>query len=254
MNPYLEQVDTWHDFHHNLITAIRFAITPQISPKYLAKVDENVYVHELAAEERRLLGRPDVAVLESDRGGHVVTAVAHRSAPAYGQVLPATDAIREPFIEIRDREGRDLVTVIEVLSPTNKSRSRGSDRDQYIAKRQAILNSPAHLVEIDLLRGWPRMPIKDAPTCDYLVMVSRSEERPDVGLWPIKMRDRLPEIPIPLRNGDPDALLDLQAVLNNVYDAAGYHYYIYGGSPEPPLDSDHAAWAKQVIAAQSGSM
>ena len=249
MNPYLEQADAWHDFHQRFITRIAEELTPAIVPKYFAKIDENVYIHELSAEERSLLGRPDVAVLESGLRDRATTAVAHRTAPAYGQVLPATDVTREPLIEIRDRESRELVTVIEVLSPTNKSRSRGSDRDQYLAKRQSILDSPAHLVEIDLLRGSPRMPVANLPACDYVVMVSRTEERPDVGLWPFMLRERLPEIPIPLRRGDPDAVLDLQPLLNSVYDAAGYHYYIYGGAPSPPLQAEDAKWAEEIITA-----
>src|SRR5688572_25775176 len=103
MNPYLEQADAWHDFHHNLITAIRYAIAPQISPKYLAKVDENVYIHELSAEERYLLGRPDIVVLESGKTTGAATVAAHREAPVYGQVQPATDILREAYVEIRDK-------------------------------------------------------------------------------------------------------------------------------------------------------
>lgn len=244
MNPYLEQVDVWHDFHQSFATHIRDAIAPQIRPKYLAKIDENVYIHELSAEERHLLGRPDVAVLSNQPGG-TATAVADRTAPVYGHLLPLADELQESFIEIRDRESRELITVIEVLSPTNKV--RGPDRDQYIAKRRCILASPAHLVEIDLLRGHERMPVKDMPPCDYAVMVSRYQERPRVGLWPINLRDRLPEIPIPLRYGDPDATLDLQPVLANLYDAAGYEDYIYRGKPQPPLSAEDAAWAEGLI-------
>jgi hypothetical protein len=248
MNPYLEQADAWHDFHQGFVTAVRNAITPLILPKYVAKIDENVYIHELSAEERHLMGRPDVAVLASEPG-IAATAIAGRAAPAYGQLLPTTDVVREPYIEIRDRQSRVLITVIELLSPTNKE--RGPDRDQYIAKRRCILASPAHLVEIDLLRGYERMPVKDLPLCDYVVMVSRYQERPRVALWPMKLQERLPEIPIPLRFGDPDATLDLQPLLHSVYDAAGYAYYIYQGTPLPPLHSEDAKWAEGIIATQS---
>ncbi|MEX2170132.1 MAG: DUF4058 family protein [Pirellulales bacterium] len=244
MNPYLEQVDVWHDFHQSFVAHIRDAIAPQIRPKYLAKIDENVYIHELSAEERHLLGRPDVAVLSNQPGG-TTTAVAERAAPAYGHLLPLADELQESFIEIRDQESRELITVIELRSPTNKV--RGPDRDQYIAKRRCILASPAHLVEIDLLRGHERMPVRDMPPCDYVVMVSRYQERPRVGLWPINLRDRLPEIPIPLRYDDPDATLDLQPVLANLYDAAGYEDYIYRGKPQPPLRGEDAVWAEGMI-------
>ena len=116
------------------------------------------------------MGWPDVAVLANEPES-ATTAVVGRAAPAYGHLLPTIDVVHEPCIEIRDRHSRALVTVIELLSPTKKE--RGPDRDQYITKRRCILASPAHLVEIDLLRGFERMPLKDLPPCDYVVMVSR---------------------------------------------------------------------------------
>ena len=107
-----------------------------------------------------------------------------------------------------------------------------------------------HFVEIDLLRGGPRMPWLDMPACDYYAVVSRFEERPErAGFWPIRLRERLPEIPIPLRQGDADARLDLQQVLHRIYDAAGYAYHIYSGPPEPLLAAEDAAWAQQFLPA-----
>lgn len=251
MNPYLEQPDAWHDFHERFVPRIADELTRAIRPKYLAKIDQNVYIHELSAEERHLLGRPDVAVLESGTSSTASTAVANRAAPIYGHLLPEIESIRESFIEIRDSKNRELVTVIVVLSPTNKL--TGPDRDQYIAKRRCILASPAHLVEIDLLRGGPRMPMKKMPQCDYIAMVSRYEERPRVGLWPVQLRDRLPEVPIPLRTGDADAMLDLQPILHALYDAAGYGDYIYGSRPEPPLHPADSKWADEILAARGES-
>ena len=121
-----------------------------------------------------------------------------------------------------------------MLSPSNKN--PGPDREQYLSKRRRLLAASVHLVELDLLRGGPRLPIDDLPECDYYVLVSRMEERPHVGLWPIGIRDPLPKMPIPLRDPDPDAHVDLKAVLDRVYDAAGYFAYLYEGTPQPPLD------------------
>lgn len=56
----------------------------------------------------------------------------------------------ESFLEIRDRRSRELVCVLELLSPVNKRPC--PDREQYLAKRGRVLNSPALLAEIDLLR------------------------------------------------------------------------------------------------------
>ena len=72
------------------------------------------------------------------------------------------DVERVRYLEVRDREGREVVTVIELLSPSNKR--AGDDRESYLAKRRELLRSPAHLVEIDLLRGWTPMPQEGGPS------------------------------------------------------------------------------------------
>jgi hypothetical protein len=90
-----------------------------------------------------------------------------------------------------------------------------------------MLRTPAHLVEIDLLRGWAPLPVRSRPVCDYSVLVSRAERRPKAGFWAIKLRERLPLIPVPLRLEDGDVQIDLQAALNSAYDAAAYERFIY---------------------------
>ncbi len=117
-----------------------------------------------------------------------------------------------------------------------------------------MLGSSVHLVEIDLLRGGPRMPFaSELPNCDYYALISRMEKRPMADFWPIRLRDRLPTIPIPVREPDPDARLDLQAVLHRVYDAARYANYVYEGTPQPALRGEDAAWARQFVPGVSGA-
>ena len=106
-------------------------------------------------------------------------------------------------------------------------------------------------MEIDLLRIGDPMPSEDRPACTYSIAVSRVEDRPVAGFWPVGLRDPLPVIPIPLRLPHPDAQLDLQALLHRVHDAAGYQYYIYEGMPAPPLEPDDAAWALQLVSRRS---
>ena len=156
------------------------------------------------------------------------------------------DIERLSFLEIRDRQTLRIVTIVQLLSPSNKQ--PGPDREQYLAKRSELLRSEVHFVELDLLRGGPRMPMADLPECDYYALVSRSDERPRAGVWPIASRDPLPVIPIPLVAPHPDARLDLKHVLDRIYDAAGYEDYIYDGEPRPPLATDDAGWARQWVA------
>ena len=149
------------------------------------------------------------------------------------------------FIEIQDLRTREVITVIELLSLSDKP--SGPHSDQYLARRVRVLSSAANFVEIDLLRCGRPLPPAERPECTYSVMVSRPEDRPRAGFWPIRLRDPLPMIPIPLRPPDPDACIDLQAIVHRLYDAARYERYIYQGSPVPPLDSDDAAWAQQFL-------
>jgi hypothetical protein len=91
------------------------------------------------------------------------------------------------------------------------------------------------------------MPVEKLPPCDYCIMVSRYEDRPDVGLWPFGLRDAIPSIPIPLRHGEADVALHLQEALHQLYDAARYERYIYAVDLEPPLSPDDAAWAQEIL-------
>ncbi len=244
MNPYLEQSDAWTDFHDNFIIRIQEVLSSQVGPNYLVKLEVQLILHERSAEERRFFGIADVAVAEPvarERPGATVL------LPAPIQLeLPAVEIEKHRSIEVRDRKNRRLVTVIELLSPANKT--PGTDRDDYLNKRKKIFAGTTHLVEIDLRRGGARPEPPKLPICDYCVLVSRAEDRPHVGFWPIALRDPLPDIPVPLNAPDPPVILNLKAVLDKTYDAAGYEKYIYQGQPEPALSEEDMAWANEMIA------
>jgi hypothetical protein len=150
-------------------------------------------------------------------------------------------------VEIRDVANRQLVCAIEVLSPANK---RGHGRRKYLLKRGRILQSSAHLIEIDLLRQGQRVPMEGAlPDVPYFAFVSRAQARPDVGVWPLKFNDRLPSLPVPLLPGDADVTLDLQAALTGVYDGVGYDLVLdYAQPPPGTLTDDEAEWVRRVLA------
>jgi hypothetical protein len=243
MNPYLEEKSVFHSFHEQFAVHCAEVLTKQVRPKYFVTLDKNIYIHELPASQR-LLGRPDVIVgtgASRAKASHAATLV----APHYGEFGPAIDVLKEVFVEIHERETKTVVTAVELLSPTNKK--PGPDHDAYCTKRLRLFRSQSHFVEIDLLRGWQRMPVEGLPNCDYCVLVSKSDERPRVGLWPLMLRDPLPKIPIPLLPGDAPAELDLQSLLHRLYDAGGYEDYIYSGRPEPPLSAADQTWADEIV-------
>jgi hypothetical protein len=239
MNPYLEQEEVWHDFHERVCPLVAELLTAQVRPHYIVKIDEHIYIQELAGRSRRFVGQSDVEIARGT-GRRPGATVAVLEAPAQVR-LPIVDLERISFVEVRDRARRQLITVIEFLSPTNKR--PGDQREQYIAKRCEVLSSPVHFVEVDLLRGGRRMPLEGLAECAYYAMVSRVEARPNAGIWPVGLRERLPKIPIPLRSPHADVALDLQQVLHRIYDGAGYEDYIYQQEPEPRLSRADKIWA-----------
>jgi hypothetical protein len=245
MNPYLERASVWESFHPHFIPAAVEQLTPQVRPHYIIQIEARLYIHEPPADQR-FRAIADLGV--KPRPGLDARSVgSSTTAPTYVTLGEAVEFQKVHHILIRDRDGNEIVTVIELLSPTNKY--AGPHREQYLGKRNELLRSRTHLVELDLLRGGPRMPPDDLPTCDYCAIVSRVEERPRAGVWPWRLRDPLPVIPIPLRQGDSDACLDVKAVIDHVYDKAGYEDFVYTGPPEPRLAPDDAAWAAQFLPA-----
>jgi hypothetical protein len=245
MNPWLEQDDVWEDFHSRYLPAIAAQLARGVGTSYFVKIEQQLFIHETSADERSLLGRADIGIARMHPPESIQGSVGTMTAPMYAMIPPVPETTRHSWIEIRDKRRRGVVTVIELLSPSNKR--SGPDRAAYFAKRHYLLESETHFVEIDLLRGGPRMPLDSLPKCDYYVMVSRAEDRPRAGIWPIKLREALPQMPVPLLMPDGPIVVDLQTALHAVYDQSTYANYIYDGQPQPTLNSDDAAWANQFL-------
>jgi hypothetical protein len=140
----------------------------------------------------------------------------------------------------------EIVTVIETLSPANK-RASSDGREQYLAKRQEILQSRTNLVELDLLRGGKRLPVVGMPPGDYFAIVSRGHRRPRTDEFHWTLRQPLPTIPIPLKQGEEEVPLDLQQVFTTVYDRARYQLSVnYKANPGVPLSEADCMWVRQL--------
>ena len=252
MNPYLENPEFWPEFHHRLITAIAIAIAPHIRPKYLVAIEKRIYLSE--GEESVLVGIPDVAI-SSGRAATSQFQSTTATLPTHYEpvkvIVPMPEEVREGYLEIREAGTGEVITVLEVLSPKNKRTGEG--RSAYERKRRHVLASASHLVEIDLLRGGKPMPILDnALKRDYRILISRGDRRPNAHLYAFNLRDEIPPFPLPLALKDAEPKVDLQTLLGEVYEQAGYNLRLdYSQPPQPPLKNEDAAWAEGLFKAES---
>ena len=248
MDPYLENPQLWPGVHNSLIVYLRNQLQPLLRPRYVAAVEERVYVE---SPDRQYV--PDVWIEKAARPRRSRgAAVAEMEEPLVVQSFGPE--IHESYIEILDfSSGQKIVTVIEVLSPTNKF--PGPGRDSYLAKQRHVLASDAHLVEIDLLRVGPHVLavphylVRGRVPYDYLVCVNRAQPpRASYELYPHRLREPLPRFGIPLAGDDPDVPLDLQAAFAQNYEEAAYRDRIdYSRPCQPPLPPDDQAWANELI-------
>ena len=250
MDPYLENPGLWPDVHHGLISEIQASLNRQLRPRYHVRIEERVYISDENDAGRKVI-IPDLKIVDHDPTVHASNLVTPASVSVAEPILLTTlidDEIHEPRLEIIDIQSQTVVTVIELLNPTNKiAGSRG--RASYEQKRREIMTSSSHFVEIDLLRGGDHLHTRELlPPADYTVHVSRKDTRPRGYVWPILLPQRLPVINIPLSDDDKDASLDLQAVLSSAYERAAYDLIIdYRSQPEPPLVGANAKWATDLL-------
>jgi hypothetical protein len=244
MDPYLETPALWSDFHARFITYWSDALIDCLPSNYEARIDEKVNLVEVSPPRSRRI-EPDVAITQRERS------LSPSPAPAgvatlepIPRSLLIEEEVHERRIEILHRPDRTLVAVLEMLSPANKEEP---GRALYLAKRNALLHHPVHLVELDLLLKGQRLPVEDGlPPGEYYALVSRWDRRPICDVYAWTMRQVLPAIPIPLLPPDPDVWLDLGAVFRTAYARARYDRSIdYTAPPPVALDAQRLTWVME---------
>jgi Protein of unknown function (DUF4058) len=256
MDPYLEDPFLWQGFHNSFVVYLRDQLQPLLGQRYIAAVEERVFVE---GPERAVV--PDVLVKRTRPSEAGAMAVATVDADEPVVVRVESLEIHESYVEILDRKsGQRVVTVIELVSPTNKM--AGPGRDSYVNKQREILASQTHLVEIDLLRGGqhvlavPQWATQDQLPYDYLVSVNRARDRrEEFDVYAKRLQDRLPKIRVPLADDDPDVALDLQSVLAQAYEMGRYGERLNYQPPcQPPLTAEQREWVqRQLVALQGGT-
>ncbi len=267
MDPYLEAPHRWPDFHDRLAGQISTDLNGSLPAPYYARLEmrPEIGVMEPGTKPRHVV--PDVAVVHprspAPSGSVAVVDAPRRKISPSLEVLVPSEQVRHPFVEVRDpTDGHRLVTLIEIISPSNKR--IGDDRDAYFRKQREILDSDASLIELDLIRDGRRLianPLLeevivggDEPP-DYLVLISRPWKRRSDGtpyqVFHIQLADALPCIPVPLREGQEETPLDLQYAFHRAYDSGPYRRGMvdYDQPPLPPLTGEWAAWAVEHVRA-----
>jgi hypothetical protein len=229
---------------------LREYLRPLLAPRYIITIETRVFV-EGPATDRPIIPDASLRSTSPETSGETVALL--EADPAV-EVQVFALAVEETYLTIRDRQtGQHIVTVLEVVSPTNKYAGQG--REAYVAKQTEVRRSTTHLVEIDLLRTGPHVVAvpewvahQHGPY-DYLVCVNRAAGLRDrFSLYPRRLRERLPRMRLPLSAPDPDIVLDLQAVLTRTYDAGGYAERLdYAAPCIPPLALEDQAWADSMI-------
>jgi Protein of unknown function (DUF4058) len=252
MDPYLEQ--HWGDVHSRLIIYISDALQVLLPEGLVARVEERVFLEPEEGFGRSMY--PDVRVVERSPAA---TAAEPQGGIALAEPLtihcPAPEPLTEGFVEIIDvGSGNRVVTVIEVLSPSNKA--PGDGQKLYLQKQREILQSDANLVEIDLLRAGERVlvvPPRRLPPAYrtlYEICVRRGAKPDILEVYAVTLRQRLPRFRIPLRPTDADIALDLQPLIDQCYGNGRYGLTInYRVDPDPPLGGDDARWAEDILRA-----
>jgi hypothetical protein len=252
MDPYLEDPDLWPGLHHRLISAADEQLQPQLIPRgYVVDIQSRIWLEEPA---RSIY--PDVALLRAQ-----VAMTAQESEAAFSTKLAdepvrlksRVTEIREDYLLIYEESTKKLITGIEFISPTNKSVKRG--RALYLRKRRELRREGVNEVEVDLLRGGtpvvrlPKSVLDSIQPGGYVVNILRAKSL-DYEFFPIDVKSRLPRVAIPLKSGEPDVVLDLQAAVNRVYDGGAYPLRVdYTREPVPPLKQHDARWANELLIA-----
>ena len=217
MDPYLENEELWPLFHHQLVLCLYQILLPGLVDRYRARVSQRVYATEQA----------------------LFTSIVHEEH-------------REDYIEIRQRNDGKLVTLLDVVSPPNKTTRSG--REAYLDKRREGRNASANLVELDLvLQGQPTLEYSrdGLPDWDYAVTVTRASQPERYEIYTATLQKRLPRFRLPLAADDRDTVLDLHTAFTRCYDQGGFAAKIdYARDPVTSLNAEDKQWLDEVLKQQ----
>src|SRR5262249_32512988 len=188
MDPFLEEEAIWPVFHHQMVMCLYQILLPGLVDRYRARVAQRHYATQQA----------------------LFTSVIRQEH-------------HEDYIEIRQRSDGRLVTLLDIVSPANKTTQVG--RQAYLDKRREGRSANANLGAIDLvLQGQPTLDYsrEALPEWDYIVAVSRSTQPERFEIYTTTLQKRLPRFRLPLAADDRDTVLDLHTAFTRCYEQGGF--------------------------------
>lgn len=245
MDPFLEDPTEWGGVQTWLLTSIGEQLSRAVSPNFSVKIEQHVYL--MSPDEARAQQIvPDVYLVETLPQDAWPGAAAGITTPIVVEPLYERE-VTERWIEIRDRRDRQVVTTIELLSPFNKTKNT-EGRTAFLRKRDKVMSSRTHWVEIDLLRAGER-PAEVADKSDYYALLKRSGVLGAYEVWYFDLRDPMPTIAIPLCAPFADVPLDLQIAFADIYQRGGYAADIDYTSavPAPALRPPLVSWLRTQL-------
>lgn len=217
MDPFLEHPDRWPAFHRHLVAGLYQLLLPGLIDRYRARVIARQYATEM---------------------------------PLFTSVLREEHS--EDLIEIRSRADGRLVTLVDVVSPANRTTNAG--RTAYLDQRTAALRARSGVVEIDLVtQGKPTLDFNrdGLPEHDYTVTVVRGSAPERFEIYTAAATKRLPKFKLPLAPDDRDTVVDLQVAISRAYDHGEFAKSIDYTSPLPSdvvLSDATRTWIANLLA------
>ncbi len=254
MDPYLEMQPFWSDFAPRFLNAMSIQLLGRLFPDYEVRMEEYLLVS--SDDEPLHRTAPDISISTphwwSD-GGEATAAnggVGVAEITSVELEYPDSEPITQRHLSVIHRPSERVVTVIELLSPINKTPGKDG-LSGYLQKRTEFLGSDCHVIEIDLLRGGRRLPMaRPLPAGDYFVFIGRvgNKKQAQVIAWPL--RAKLPTIPVPLLPEDAETSLDLDAAFAAAYEPVMYGRRLPYRQPlVPSLSETDRGWVADRLAA-----
>jgi hypothetical protein len=259
MDPYLEP--HWRDFHGAVVPYLRDAVDDALPEALVSRVVERIAIEiDDGSNRYHRQPRPDVRVFEPSSTIRFVDEGPDETEDGSVAVLApvvldlGTEPSTELFIQIIDPSTDRLVTVVELLSKSNKT--PGPGLYEYVAKREELLSAGVNFVEIDLVRSgeWERLlrphVITDDIRTPFRYTYRKGNDPTRVGLHPVKLDHPLPPVKIPLRPHDPIATVEIQPLVDRAYAKGRYFKTLdYSKDCMPPLEGADATLAEQLLRA-----